>query len=174
LRRGIVAGVPEPQDLASQTQARTSRSSGQRFPESTLFSYRSRVPRRQQHAISHLIGPRKKATIEISTQAAPHNRRAVISIVAAVLALLCFCGGIAPIPLTGFVCFPAAALLGLTAAVLGLSALRQIRSSAQSGRGLALTGVAVGSVGALGGLCMATAGIVLLSRIMDFVSQLSH
>jgi hypothetical protein len=142
--------------------------------ESALLSYGPGVLRRHQHAASQLIGPSKKATIEISTQAAPHNRRAVISIVAAVLALLCFCGGIAPIPLTGFVCFPAAALLGLTAAVLGLSAVRQIRSSAERGRELALAGVAVGSVGALGGLCMATAGIVLLSRIMDFVSHLSR
>src|SRR5512142_3120289 len=59
----------------------------------------------------------------------PLNRNAAISLFAAILTVVSFCTAVAPIPLTGYVCYPGAVLFGLVAVVFGVMALVQIRST---------------------------------------------
>lgn len=75
---------------------------------------------------------------------APTNRLALFSFLLAFLTILSFCIGLAPIPLTAWVCYPAAVLFGLTAIGTGLTGLRQVRSSAEKGRAIALIGIWTG------------------------------
>ncbi len=96
------------------------------------------------------------------------NRNAIISLAAAALAVLSFCGGAAPIPLTGYVCFPSSAVLGLIALGTGLISLRQIRSNGENGRTFALIGSIVGGLAGIAILCAVIAGILLLPEIASF------
>jgi hypothetical protein len=72
------------------------------------------------------------------------NRLALVSFLLAGLTFASFCLGLAPIPLTAWVCYPAALLLGSAALVTGLLALRQVRARGERGRRLALFSVWVG------------------------------
>ena len=85
-----------------------------------------------------------------------------------------FCLGAAPIPLTGFVCFPASAIVGLAAVVSGLLARRQIRTSAERGGGLALAGIGIGGIASLASVCTLAFGIVLLRQLISYVGHLAH
>jgi uncharacterized protein DUF4190 len=103
--------------------------------------------------------------------AVPVNRNALISLVAGLLTLLSFCTAVAPIPLTGYVCYPAAALLGLVAFVTGVTALAQIRTTKEDGRPYALIGLWVGVIAILGSLCAASLGILLFPRALALIHQ---
>ncbi len=103
----------------------------------------------------------------------PHlNRWALASLAAAILAIVAVCGGIAPIPLTGFVCFPSAIMFGLLALVSGLWSLRRIRLTAARGRELALIGTSVGALALVGVLCFLALGIWLYPSIADLAHRL--
>ena len=106
-----------------------------------------------------------------STSIPPTNRNAIISLVAAILTLLAFCAGFMPIPFTAIVCYPVSLACGAVAFVSGLSALRQIRQSAQGGRTLALIGVWTGALTIAAVICVSTAFALLLPRLADYVGQ---
>ena len=74
------------------------------------------------------------------------NRLAIISLSSALLTLFSFCVGVAPIPLTGWVCFPLALLFGLVSLVSGIMALSHIRVNGENGRWMAFTGVILGGL----------------------------
>jgi len=97
------------------------------------------------------------------------NRLAVLSLVLAVLTVFSFCVGAAPIPLTGWVCFPAAIFLGAAALGSGIVALRRIRSNGERGRGMALAGVWLGGLGILATICLVT---LTISAVAALISQL--
>jgi hypothetical protein len=101
------------------------------------------------------------------------NRNAVISGVAALFTLLSFCIAVAPIPLTGWVCYPTAGLTGLVAFATGLTSLRQIRSSGENGRNFAMLGAWIGGLATLGSLCAVIISILWLPVIANFIRQLS-
>jgi len=101
------------------------------------------------------------------------NRNAVISGVAALFTLLSFCIAVSPIPLTGWVCYPAAGLTGLVAFAVGLTSLRQIRSNGENGRNIALLGAWIGGLTTLTSLCAVIVGILWLPVIANFIRQLS-
>ncbi len=101
----------------------------------------------------------------------PTNRNAIISLSSAILMVISFCIGIAPIPLTGLVCYPVSAALGIAALSTGLVSLRQIRASGEKGRTLALFGAWVGGLAMLAGLCILTAGILLFPEVKQFIQQ---
>jgi len=101
----------------------------------------------------------------------PVNRRAIISLIAAVLTALSFCTAVAPIPFTGYVCYPAAVLFGLVALVTGVTALVQIRSSREEGRTHALIGIWTGAIAVLAGGCAISTGILLFPRVLALVQQ---
>jgi len=98
---------------------------------------------------------------------APTNRLAVTSLVAAILTVLSFCGGVAPIPATGWVCFPGAIFLGLVALLTGLPALRQIRIRGERGRGMALIGAWLGGLTILATLCAIVLTISALAALVS-------
>src|SRR5512140_430371 len=108
---------------------------------------------------------------DTSAPLAPVNRNAIISVVAALLTLLSFCTAVAPIPLTGYVCFPMAAVLGLVAFITGLASLAQIRRSKEDGRFYALAGVSIGTLAVLATLCATALGVLFLPKIVALLHQ---
>jgi len=80
-----------------------------------------------------------------SEQKTPFNRRAVLSVILALLTVISFCVGVAPIPLTSLICYPPAVLLGLASLWTGAAALREMRQTGERGRRLAV--ISLGSVG---------------------------
>ena len=104
-------------------------------------------------------------------QPLPTNRLAVISLIAAVLVMFSVCGAVVPIPLTGYVCYPAAGLLGFPAFITGLVSLRQLRSTRARGQAFAWIGTAVGGLAILADLCAIAAAILLWPQISAFLHQ---
>lgn len=102
----------------------------------------------------------------------PTNRNAVISLIAAILTILSFCGAVVPIPLTGFVCYPAAAVLGLAALATGINSLRQIRSSGENGRPFAVIGTIIGTLTAIAVMCVFALAIAFLPQVIAFLRQI--
>ena len=101
----------------------------------------------------------------------PINRKAVISLIAGLLTLVSFCAAVAPIPFTGYICYPAAALLGLVALLTGLTSLAQIGTRQEEGRTYALIGVWIGGVAVAAALCATAFGILLYPRIVSLIHQ---
>jgi len=65
------------------------------------------------------------------------NRFALASLVAAIFTFSSFCIGLAPIPLTAWVCYPTAVILGILALLAGFIAFRQFPTSGEQGRTMA-------------------------------------
>lgn len=99
------------------------------------------------------------------------NPRAVLSLLFAVLTVLSFCVGVAPIPLTSLICYPAALLLGGIALWLGWSSLREVRQNGGRGRRLALIGMWTGGLTLLAVLCFSAVAIALAPTIFDLLRQ---
>lgn len=99
------------------------------------------------------------------------NRNAIISLGAGLLTLLSFCTAVAPIPLTGYVCYPGAVVLGMVALATGLTSLAQMRKSQEDGRSYALIGIWIGAIAVLASLCATTLGIVLLPKVVALIHQ---
>jgi len=99
------------------------------------------------------------------------NRKALISFLAAVLALLALCIGLLPIPFTVIICYPPGIILGIISLVYGVIALREIRESGKRGRRLALAAIWSGGFMLLAAVCMVTAGILIFPRFMDVVRE---
>jgi uncharacterized membrane protein len=74
----------------------------------------------------------------------PINKHSIISLILGLLTALSFCGGMMPIPLTGFVCFPTSFLLGLSALIYGAVSLRKIKKHNESGHSMAWSGIIIG------------------------------
>lgn len=99
------------------------------------------------------------------------NRKALISFIAAALALLALCMGLLPIPFTVIVCYPPGIILGIVSLVYGVIALREIREGGKRGRRLALAAIWSGGFMLLAAVCMITAGILIFPRFMDIVKN---
>ena len=93
---------------------------------------------------------------------APTNRLAQLSFLCAALTFLSFCIGVSPIPLTSWVCYPTAILLGCAALLSGFKALRQVRASGEKGRGLALIGIWSGLLTILAVVCFTSLTVAFL------------
>ena len=103
--------------------------------------------------------------------ARPVNRHAVISLVLAVLGVLSFCIGVAPLPLTALFCYPATIFLGTGALWMGVKALQQIRQNDESGRTLAQIGIWAGSLTILFVICAVTLVIVMGPYVVEFIQD---
>ena len=95
------------------------------------------------------------------------NGKALLSVVAAAAAILCFCGGVAPIPLTALVCFPLTGIFGLIAISAGIAGLHGTRMGSEQGHNLALAGMGLGGVAVLAALCMTISGVALIRILID-------
>jgi len=76
----------------------------------------------------------------------PTNKHSIISLILGILTILTFCGGLAPIPFTGFICFPSSFILGVLAIIYGIIALNRTRRDNESGRPMAWIGILVGGI----------------------------
>ncbi len=92
----------------------------------------------------------------------PTNRHALIAFIAAILTIVSFCIGVAPIPLTGLVCYPAAILWGIVAMLFGVRSMRQLHSSGERGRWMAWFGISCGALTILMILFLITLTIIIL------------
>ncbi|HEY5984153.1 MAG TPA: DUF4190 domain-containing protein [Anaerolineales bacterium] len=99
------------------------------------------------------------------------NQSAIISLAAGSLTWIAFCVGVAPVPFTGFVCFPGAALLSVVALIWGLKSLREIKSSDQRGRGLAIAGSVMGGSAILAEICLSIITVVFWSRLEQLLQS---
>jgi FtsH-binding integral membrane protein len=99
----------------------------------------------------------------------PTNRIAIYSLGAALLTVISFCIGFAPIPMTAPFCYPTAVILGIVALVAGFRALKQMRTSGENGRWLALTGIGVGGVSILAVICASTISLLILYYGVDYL-----
>ena len=103
---------------------------------------------------------------------APTNRLSLISFLSAFLTVSSFCIGFAPIPLTAWVCYPLAVLLGITALVSGFTSLRQVRASGEQGRAMALIGIWAGALSILAVICATTLTVLALYFGLDYLQTL--
>ncbi|MGE5250804.1 MAG: DUF4190 domain-containing protein [Bacteroidota bacterium] len=101
----------------------------------------------------------------------PINRAAVVSLIAAVLTVLSFCIAVAPIPLTGWVCYPSAFVLGLVALISGIASLAQTSHTGEDGRTYAWIGITVGTLSILGTACAVALGIAMFPHILAFLQE---
>ena len=99
------------------------------------------------------------------------NRKALISFLAAVTAMLALCAGFLPIPFTVILCYPPGIILGIISLTYGAIALREIRESGKRGRRLALAAIWSGGFMLLAAICMIVAGILIFPRFMDVVQE---
>ena len=95
----------------------------------------------------------------------PINNQSILSLVFGILTILSFCMGLAPLPFTGFICFPTSFLLGILALVFGAISLNRIRSHNESGRAMAWIGIVIGGFVFLCVMCM----IVVIALFFIFV-----
>ena len=101
----------------------------------------------------------------------PLNRKALIALVLSILTVIAFCAGLLPIPLTVLLCYPPGILMGITALVLGIQSLREIRGNGERGRTLAMISVWVGGLMILASVCVITSGVLLWPYVSAFVKQ---
>jgi hypothetical protein len=102
------------------------------------------------------------------------NRYAIISLISAVLALLSFCIGAAPLPLTALVCYPASILLGIAALRAGFVSIHQMQTSDESGQSLAKIGIWVGSLTIIFIMCAIVLVVVLWPYFSEFIQGISN
>ncbi|MCX6081522.1 MAG: DUF4190 domain-containing protein [Chloroflexi bacterium] len=100
------------------------------------------------------------------------NRLALVSFLFAALTFSSFCIGLLPIPLSAWVCYPAAILLGSAALLTGFRALQQLRARGQKGRGMALVGIWTGALTILAVLCATTLTFVFFFYGADYMNRL--
>lgn len=101
----------------------------------------------------------------------PLNSRAILSFLLAALTVISFCIGVAPIPLTALVCYPAAILLGLASLWMGSTALREVRHKGERGRRLALVGMWSGGLVMLAVLVFVVISAMLFPYFLDYLRQ---
>jgi hypothetical protein len=100
------------------------------------------------------------------------NRKAMIGFVLSIFALLAFCVGLVPIPFTELICYPLAFLLGITALILGLISIRELRSDGKNGQPFAWFAAWAGGLTVLGMLCLMLAGVLIYPYASDVFQQL--
>jgi len=102
----------------------------------------------------------------------PTNRHSIISLTLGILTILALCGGMVPIPFTGFICFPITFLLGLLALIYGAISLNTIRKNNEGGKPLAWMGILSGGFIFLCMLCMLIAIVSLFIFAPDSVQPI--
>ena len=99
------------------------------------------------------------------------NRKALISFLAAALALLALCVGFLPVPFTVVLCYPPGIALGVVSLIYGIMSLREIRQHGKRGRRLALLAIWSGALMLVMAICMITAGVLLWPRVVELFQQ---
>lgn len=100
------------------------------------------------------------------------NRQALLSLIFAILALFTFCIGVMPLPMTDLICYPTTIILGIGALWMGITALSQIRKSAENGGILAKIGIWIGSLTILFAICAVTTVVILFPYLLEFLKSI--
>jgi len=108
-----------------------------------------------------------------NTSPRPMNRKVLVAFICSVIAILAFCIGLFPIPFTAIPCYPLGTLFGIASLVLGMKAQREIRANGESGKALALISIYTGVFTILAMVCFITAGVILLPRVIEWLSQIT-
>ncbi|NUQ60649.1 MAG: DUF4190 domain-containing protein [Anaerolineales bacterium] len=87
------------------------------------------------------------------------NSHSIASLALGILTLLAFCGGMMPVPFSGFVCLPVSFLFGFLSLIYGTISLNTIRKNGETGKPMAWAGILMGG---LVFLCMICAIIAIL------------
>jgi hypothetical protein len=99
------------------------------------------------------------------------NRKAIISFISGLLALLVICTGVLPIPFAFILCYPVGIIFGVLSIVLGIKAQREIRETDESGLALARLAIWISGFALFAYVCMLTAGALLLPRVAEYISR---
>jgi uncharacterized membrane protein len=91
----------------------------------------------------------------------PTNKHSIISLILGILTVFTLCGGMVPVPFTGFICFPTSFFLGLLALIYGGISLNTIRRKNETGSVMAWMGIVSGGFIFLCMLCMVIAIVSL-------------
>ena len=102
----------------------------------------------------------------------PTNKHSIISLILGILTILTLCGGMVPVPFTGFICFPTTFVLGLLALIYGAISLNTIRKNNESGKPWAWIGILSGGLIFLCMLCMLIAIVSLFIFAPDTVQPI--
>lgn len=95
------------------------------------------------------------------------NKHARLSLLSALLTVIFFCVGFAPfLPLTAFVCYPAALVSSVTALVSGLRGLRH-----PSGRWMAWAGIVIGTLTILAVIFFTTLTALFIPVFADWLKE---
>ena len=97
------------------------------------------------------------------------NKHSIISLILGILTVILFCGGMVPLPLTGFICLPPSFLLGFLALIYGMISLNTIRKNNETGKVNAWMGILSGGFIFLCMLCMVIAILSLFIFAPDSV-----
>ena len=108
------------------------------------------------------------------TSSAPTNRLSLISFLLAFLTVSSFCIGFVPIPMTAWMCYPAAVLSGVVALVSGFISLRQVRASGEKGHAMALIGIWTGTLTIFAVLCFTTLTFLFIYYGVDYLNNNWH
>ena len=95
----------------------------------------------------------------------------MIGFLLSLLAILALCAGLLPIPLTVLLCYLPGLVSGIASLVLGVIALRELRSDGKNGQAFAQFAAWVGGLTVIGMLCLASTSIMLFPYISNFVQQ---
>ena len=95
----------------------------------------------------------------------------MIGFLLSLLAILALCAGLLPIPLTLLICYPPGLVSGIVSLVLGVIALRELRSDGKNGQTYAWFAAWVGGLTVVGIVCLAATSITLYPYLSNFVQQ---
>jgi hypothetical protein len=104
-------------------------------------------------------------------QTIPINRLALIAFLIAILSVISFCIGVMPVPMSDLLCYPVSFVLDVVSFIVGLAALRQIRSGGERGRGLALAGIWMSFLTGIAMLCVAALTVSIIPIIINFIKE---
>ena len=104
----------------------------------------------------------------------PYNRKALISFILAILAIMALCTGILPIPFTALICYPPGVVFAIMSLFLGFKSQRELRTDGKRGHPLAVLGIWMSGLSMLAFACMITAGAILIPRVMTYISGHIH
>jgi hypothetical protein len=107
--------------------------------------------------------------VKQNTINSPTNTQSILSLVFGILALLLFCIGLVPFPLTDLICYPISFLFAILALVFGAISLSQIRRRIESGRSMAWVGIISGGCVFLCLICMVVVVVALFMFAPNFI-----
>jgi hypothetical protein len=101
----------------------------------------------------------------------PLNRKALISFLAASVAVLALCAGFLPLPLTAVLCYPPGLVLGGVSLVYGYQGLRELKQDGKRGRRLALLSMWAGGLMIVIAVCAIAVGVAVWPYVADFLNE---